>query len=53
MTVELDESDAYVGITSAMGSTFVIPKAAVNPDVLKAFLSELRERLRRSVSNQP
>jgi hypothetical protein len=47
----VDETDAYVGITSAMGPTFVIPKAGVNPDVLKAFLAELRQRLRKSASN--
>ena len=49
----VDETGAHVGIVSAMGPTFVIPKASVNPDVLKAFLSELRERLRKSASSLP
>jgi hypothetical protein len=48
----VDETDAHVGIFPAIGPIFVIPKAAVNPEVLKSFLSELRGRLRKPVSNQ-
>ena len=42
----VDEADGHVAIFPAAGSIFLIPKAAVKPDVLKPFLSELRERLR-------
>jgi hypothetical protein len=48
----VDETDAHVGILPAIGPTFMIPKASVNPDVLKSFLSELCKRLPNSVSNQ-
>lgn len=43
----LNETESHVGIVLALGSSFVVPKSSVDPQILKVFLSDLRERIQK------